>query len=91
MTVIVRVPMGALRVALTVIVELPFAAIGFWLKLTLTPPPVPDALSETDELKPLVGAEVMSVEAEEFRATEKLEGEADRLKLPVCAAAVMVS
>ena len=50
-------------------------ASGFALKLTLTPPPIPEALSETDELKPLVGVEVMLVVFEELRATEKLDGE----------------
>jgi hypothetical protein len=87
----VRLPWLALRVALTVIVEVPLPpAIVDGLKLTLNPPPCVDE-SETPELKPPDGATVMVVVAELLRRTVKVDGLAEMEKLATGAVPLTVS
>lgn len=81
-TVIVLEPLRALLETVTLMVDdpVPGAAIGFGLKLTVTPLACPDAASEIAALKPF-NAVVLIVEVPELpRPTVSEDGEALMLK-----------
>ena len=82
-TVIFDVPMVAVVLAVNVSVELPLpgAAMEAGLKLAVTPVGIPEAESETAELKPPLTVVVMVVLPELPRVTDRLAGDAVTVKL----------
>lgn len=87
--VIVKVPRAA--VLLAVNVALLVAVAGLGVNVTLTPPGNPDAVRATLPEKPFAGVMVTVVDVLEPRRTDRLLGDADKLKLPPPPAEVTVS
>ena len=81
-TVVLKVPVAAVLLAVNVSVELPLpgAAIVAGLKLAVTPLGSPEIESATDELKPFETVVEIVLVAELPCVTERLEGEALTLK-----------
>ena len=81
-TVTVEAPAVAVLLAVKVNAELPLpgAAIGLALKLAVTPEGKPETDRETAELNPFETAVEIVLETEPPWATERLVGEAPRLK-----------
>ncbi len=82
-TVIFDVPMVAVVLAVNVSVELPLpgAAMEAGLKLAVAPVGIPEAESETAELKPPLTVVEMVVLPELPRVTDRLAGDAVTVKL----------
>ena len=92
-TVIVRVPVVAVRATLTCIPACPApgAAIVLGLKVTFTPVPCPDADNEIAELKPPEIVVVILDRPEAPRAMLSVLGAAVTVKLPVVPVTVRVT
>lgn len=86
--VTVRVPVVAVLLAVRVRVLVPVAGLG--LNAAVTPVPRPLAERVTLPAKPLLGVTVIVVVPCDERVMVRLEGDAERVKLPV-ATAVTVS
>ena len=82
--VTVLVPVVALLLAVRVSVLVPVAGLG--LKAAVTPLPRPLAERVTLPAKPLLGVMVIVVVPWDERVMVRLEGDAERVKLPVATA-----
>lgn len=79
--VMVLVPVVALGEAFTVMVEVPEPAMEVGLKDMETPRPAPDAERLIDELNPPEAVALMVAVLEDFLATVRDVGEAERVKV----------